>query len=89
MTSDLEPTSIEEELQQGEYRHVEVQVVVWVALRGVQELAANQTHQEEAVHGQSHHLEKWGGATGSRDRWRAFVCFTLLCFVFNKGVQNE
>lgn len=55
-TSDLEPTSIEEELQQGEYRHVEVQVVVWVALRGVQELAANQTHQEEAVHGQSNHL---------------------------------
>lgn len=55
--SDLEPASIEEELQQGEYRHVEVKVVVWIALSRVQELAANETDEKETVHGQSHHLE--------------------------------
>lgn len=55
--SDLEPAGIEEELQQGEYRHVEVEVVVWIALSRVQELAANETDEKETVHGQSHHLE--------------------------------
>lgn len=59
--SDLEPPSIEEELQQGEDGHVEVEVMTWIALIGVQELPTNQTHQEETVHCQSHHL--WG-------RWR-------------------
>lgn len=47
---DLEPASIEEELEQGEDGDVEVEVVTWVTLTRVQKLAANQTHQEEAVH---------------------------------------
>lgn len=89
-TSDLQPASIEEELQEGEYGHVEVQVVVRVALRRVQELAANQAHQEEAIHSQSHHLEGEGGATRSHDRQRTlrykllwptvWLCFVLFCF---------
>lgn len=39
--SDLEPPSIEEELQQGEYGHVEVEVVTWITLSWVQKLATN------------------------------------------------
>ncbi len=38
---DLEPPSIKEELQQGEDGHVEVEVMTWIALSGVQELAPN------------------------------------------------
>lgn len=39
--SHLQPSSIEEELQQSEDGHIEVQVVAWVTLTGVQELAAD------------------------------------------------
>lgn len=39
--SDLQPPSIKEELQQGEDGHVEVEVVAWVALSRVQELATD------------------------------------------------
>lgn len=39
--SDLEPPSIKEELQQGEYGHVEVEVMTWIALSWVQKLATN------------------------------------------------
>lgn len=39
--SDLEPPSVKEELQQGEDGHIEVQVMTWVALTGVQELTTN------------------------------------------------
>ena len=52
----LEPTSIEEELQQGEDWHAQVQVMVFVALCWVQELAANEASQEVAVHSNGHHL---------------------------------
>lgn len=47
---DLEPASVEEELEQGKDGDVEVEVVTWITLAWVQKLAANQTHQEEAVH---------------------------------------
>lgn len=47
---DLEPAGVEEELEQGEDGHVEVEVMTLVTLTRVQKLAANQTHQEEAVH---------------------------------------
>lgn len=57
----LEPAGVKEELQQRENGHVEVQVVTWVALRGVQELATDETHQEETVDGQCHHLSDRGG----------------------------
>lgn len=47
---DLEPASVEEELEQGEDGDVEVEVVTWVTPARVQKLPANQTRQEEAVH---------------------------------------
>lgn len=59
--------------------------MVWVALRGVQELAANQTHQEEAVHGQSHHLAVQ--MTGRAQT--LLISFVLLCLVLIDGFQNE
>lgn len=62
--SDLEPTSIEEELQQGEDGHIEVKVMTWISLSGVEELATDKTDQEKTVYCQSHHL--W-------DRWRKLV----------------
>lgn len=48
---DLEPAGVEEELKQGEDGDIEVEVVTRVTLTRVQKLAANQAHQEEAVHG--------------------------------------
>ena len=55
-----QPAGVEEELEQGEDGDVEVKVVTLVALGGVQELSTNQTHQEEAVHGQSDNLRHEG-----------------------------
>ena len=52
----LEPARVEEELQQCEYGHAQVQVVVFVALRRVQELATDEAGQEVAVHSDGHHL---------------------------------
>lgn len=66
--SDLEPASIKEELQQGEDGHVEVKVMTWIALIGVQELTTNQTHQEKTVYGQSHHL------------WERCMVIFVYCF---------
>ena len=37
--TDLKPAHVEEELQEGENRDVEVHVVAWVAPLGIQELA--------------------------------------------------
>lgn len=54
--NDLEPPCVKEELQECECGHIEVQVMTRVALTRVQELTADQTHQEETVHCQSHHL---------------------------------
>lgn len=39
--SDLEPACIKEELQQSEDGHIEVKVMTWITLTGVQELATN------------------------------------------------
>lgn len=47
----LEPAHIEDELQQGEDRHVEIDWVVVVALRGVQELPADDGEGEVGVRG--------------------------------------
>lgn len=52
----LEPARIEEELQQGEDGHAQVQVVAFVALSWVQELATDEAGQEVAVHSDGHHL---------------------------------
>ena len=54
----LQPTNIEEKLQQGENREVEVYIVTRVPLSWIQELATNQTSQEEAVDRHRHHLVK-------------------------------
>lgn len=53
----LQPTSVEEELQQCEDGHVEVQVMTWAALSGVEELATDQTSKEEGVDGESDDLQ--------------------------------
>lgn len=52
----LQPASVEEELQQCEDGHVEVQVVTWAVLSGVEELATDQTSEEEGVDGESYDL---------------------------------
>lgn len=54
----LQPANIEEKLQQGEDRQVEVHIVASITLSGIQELATNQTSQEEAVNRHCHHLDK-------------------------------
>jgi len=54
----LQPTDIEEKLQQGENRQVEVQIVARVTLSWIQELTTNQTSQEEAVDRHGRHLVK-------------------------------
>ncbi len=57
----LEPTHIEEELQQGEDGQVEVQVVTRVTLGGVEELPTNQTSQKETVHSHGYNLSESTG----------------------------
>lgn len=52
----LQPTNIEEELQQGEDGQVEVHIVTRVPLSWIQELTADQTSQEKAVDRDCHHL---------------------------------
>lgn len=54
--SDLKPPGIKEELQQSENGHVEVKIVARVTLSGVQKLTTDETHQEETVDRQCHHL---------------------------------
>lgn len=54
----LQPTNIEEKLQQGEDRQVEVHIVTRVPLSWIQELTADQTSQEKAVDRDRHHLVK-------------------------------
>lgn len=55
--SDLKPTDIEEQLEKGEKRNVEVYIVSRVTLLGVQELLSDQGKEEERIHRQRHHLE--------------------------------
>lgn len=52
----LQPTDIEEKLQQGEDRQVEVHIVTRVPLSWIQELTTNQTSQEKAVDRHGRHL---------------------------------
>lgn len=54
----LQPTRVEEELQQSKDGHVEVKVVTWVTSGGVKKLATDQTGKEEGVDGESHDLER-------------------------------
>lgn len=54
----LEPTNIEEKLQQGEHRQVEVHIMTGVALSRIQELTTDQTSQEKAVDSNCRHLIK-------------------------------
>lgn len=54
--ANLQPASIEEELQKGKDRNIEVKVMTWITLTRVQKLSTNQTHQEETIHCQSHNL---------------------------------
>lgn len=56
--SHLQPTNIEEKLQQGENGQVEVQIMTRVALSWIQELTTNQTSQEKAVDRHRRHLMK-------------------------------
>lgn len=56
--SDLKPPSIKEELQQSEYGHVEVKIVTWVTLTGIQKLTTDETDQEKTVDRQCHHLSE-------------------------------
>lgn len=63
----LEPSGVEEELQQGEDGHVEVEVVARVTLGRVEELTTDQTSEEKGVDGESDHLK--------RDRQRETTMF--------------
>lgn len=53
---DLQPASIEKELQKGKDGDIKVKVMTRITLTRVQKLTTNQTHQEETVHCQSHNL---------------------------------
>lgn len=55
---DLEPTNVEEELQQREHGHVQVDDLLGVYR--VQELLADNGEQEEGVHGDGHNLRPRG-----------------------------
>lgn len=55
---DLQPASIEKELQKGKDGDIKVKVMTRITLTRVQKLTTNQTHQEETVHCQSHNL-RW------------------------------
>ena len=55
----LEPPHVEEELKQSEEWDVQIDVVAWVLLTGIQELAAERAPQEERVHRQRGHLFTW------------------------------
>lgn len=52
----LQPTDVEEELQQGEHRQVEVQIMTGVTLNWIQELTTDQTSQEKTVDRYCRHL---------------------------------
>lgn len=54
--SDLKPPGIEEELEQGEDRHVEVKVMTLIALCRVKKLSANDAGWEKCVHCQGYNL---------------------------------
>lgn len=56
--ANLEPTHVEEELEKGEDREVQVGLVVGKLLGRVQELGPHQVGQQERVYGQRHHLRK-------------------------------
>lgn len=53
----LQPAHVEEELQYGEDGEVEINVVLWVILLWVKELASHDGGHEEGVHCQTHHLQ--------------------------------
>lgn len=63
----LQPASVEEELQQCEDGHVEVQVMTWATLSRVEELATDQTSEEEGVDGESDDLQADDGDTLLRE----------------------
>ena len=52
----LQPSHVEEELEDGEDGYIEVNVVAGVALRRVQELLSEHRAQEERVNSQRRHL---------------------------------
>lgn len=58
VVSHLQPTNIEEKLQQGENGQVEVNIMARVTLSWIQKLTPNQTGQEETVDGHCSYLNK-------------------------------
>ena len=52
----LEPSHVEEELEDGEDGYIEVDVMAGVPLRRVQELLSEHRAQEECVNSQRRHL---------------------------------
>lgn len=56
MRQDLQPASVEEELQQGKDGDVQVHLLSSVALLGVQKLSSDHTEGEERVNCDRHHL---------------------------------
>lgn len=58
----LDPADVEEELEEGEERYVEVDGVGVVVLLRVQELLPQQGEEEEGVHGYGHHLHQQGSS---------------------------
>lgn len=52
----LQPASIEEELQQGEDRYINIQVMALVTLGRVEELTTNQASEKKRVDSQSDDL---------------------------------
>lgn len=54
----LEPSDIEEKLQQGKNRDVQIQVMSCITLGWVKELPSNETSYKEAVYSNSYHLWK-------------------------------
>lgn len=53
----LEPSSVKEELQQGENGNIHVQLVVLVSLLRVQKLPSNEAESKEGVYCNSYDLE--------------------------------
>lgn len=54
----LEPSCVEEELEEGEDWNVQIQVMPRVTFGGIQELPSNQACEEECVDGESDNLEQ-------------------------------
>lgn len=62
----LEPSDIEEELQQGKNRDVQIQIMSFITLGWVKKLSPDETSYKEAVYSNSDHLWKQDKEQGSQ-----------------------